>query len=85
MLLTNLPGNYLQSVISIIHVLKWFKAVSGLDINNEKTKIVKLGATRDSNIPWQGKFGFKWWDTFEILGIHYDLNIFNEVTELNIK
>ena len=58
--------------------------MSGLDINNDKTKVVKIGASRDSNIPWQGKFGFKWAETFEILGIHYNMKRFNEITELNI-
>ena len=75
----------LESIISIIRVLKWFKSVSGLDINKEKTKVVKLGASRDSSIPWQGKFGFNWSETFEILGIHYDmkkLNILQKIGEI---
>ena len=70
--------------LDFIRILKWFKSVSGLDINNDKTKVVKIGASRDSNIPWQGKFGFKWSETFEILGIHYNIKTFNEITELNI-
>ena len=61
-----------------------FVSVSGLDINNDKTKVVKIGASRDSNIPCQGKFGFKWSETFEILGIHYNIKKFSEITELNI-
>ena len=48
----------IQKVTNIIRVLNWFRDVSSLDINKEKTKVVKLGALRDSNIPWQGKFGF---------------------------
>ena len=75
----------LQTITSIIRVLKWFKSVSGLDINKEKTKVVKLGALRDSNIPWQGKFGFNWSNKFEILGIHYNMNKLNEITDLNIQ
>ena len=51
-----------QSKVSVICILKWFKSVSGLDINKEKTKVIKLGASRDSSIPWQGKFGFNWAD-----------------------
>ena len=74
----------LLSVSSVIRVLKWFKHISGLDINKEKTKVVKLGATRDSNIPWQGKFGFNWTDKFEILGIHYDMNDLGNISDLNI-
>ena len=75
----------LQSIINIICVLNWFKSVSGLDINKEKTKVVKLGASRDSNIPWQGKFGFNWSTKFEISGIHFDMNKLNEITDLNIQ
>ena len=75
----------IQTITNIVRVLKWFKSVSGLDINKEKTKVVKLGALRDSNIPWQGKFGFNWSNKFEILGIHYNMNKFNEITDLNIQ
>ena len=35
------------------------------------------------NIPWQGKFGFKWATTFEILGIYFDINRMGEITKLN--
>ena len=27
-----------QSIVSVIRILKWFKSVSGLDINKEKTR-----------------------------------------------
>ena len=74
-----------QTIVSVIRVLKWFKTVSGLDINKEKTKIVKLGATRGSSIPWQGKFGFNWADDLEILGIHYNMKKLHEITDLNIR
>ena len=33
----------LESVRNIIKVLCWFKHISGLEINNEKTKVVKIG------------------------------------------
>ena len=48
----------LESVRNIIKVLRWFKTISGLNVNNEKTKVVKIGASRGSSISWQGKFGF---------------------------
>ena len=72
------------SVKNIIKVLRWFKTISGLENNNEKTKVVKIGASRDSSISWQGNFGFKWTTTFEILGIHYDITKMGEITDLNI-
>ena len=56
-----------------------------LDINREKNKVVKIGASRGSSISWQGKFGFYWTTTFEILGIHYDITKMGEITELNIN
>ena len=74
-----------ESVVEVLRILKWFKSVSGLDINIEKTRVVKIGASRGSSIPWQGKFGFKWSTTFEILGIYYDVNRMNEITDLNIN
>ena len=74
-----------QTITNIIRVLNWFKDISGLDINKEKTKVVKLGALRGSNIKWQGKFGFYWSNKFEILGIHYDMTNLNAITDLNIR
>ena len=74
----------LESIISIILVLKWFKEVSALDINKEKREVVMVGALRDSSIPWQGMFGFNWSDTLGTLGIYYDIKKFNEITELDI-
>ena len=74
-----------ESVKNIIKVLRWFKTLSGLEINNDKTKVVKIGASRDGSISWQGNFGFKWTTTFEILGIHYDITKMGEITDLNIN
>ena len=47
---TLLVDEDLEPIINIIIVLKWFKTDSGLDINKEKPKIVKLGASRDSSV-----------------------------------
>ena len=74
-----------ESVRNIIRVLKWFKNISGLEINNDKTKVVKIVASRGSSISWQGKFGFNWTTTFEILGIYYDITKMGEITEININ
>ena len=41
-----------ESVCNIIRSLKWFKNISGLEINDEKTKVVKIGASRGSSISW---------------------------------
>ena len=65
-------------------VLKWLRYVSGLDLNKEKINDVKIWASRDRSIPWQGKVGFKWATTFAILGIYYGINRMGEITVLNI-
>ena len=78
-----LDGN-LSSLQFTVKILKWFEKVSGLAINNEKTKVVKLGALRDRSMHWQGKFGFEWTVSFEILGIHYNINDMENITKLNI-
>ena len=54
-----------DTVVEVLRILKWFKNVSGLDINKDKTNVVKLGATRGRSIPWQGKFGFRWATTLK--------------------
>ena len=63
---TLLLQNYMNSIVFVLKILKWFKHVSGLEINKEKTNIVKVRASRDRSIPWPVKFGFKWATTFEI-------------------
>ena len=43
----------------IIRILKWFENLSGLVINNDKTKVVKVGVSRDMSVPWWVKDSFK--------------------------
>ena len=74
----------LNSLNFTVRILKWFEKVSGLAINNEKTKVVKLGALRGRSIPWQGKYGFEWTNSFEILGITYNVEDMENITTLNI-
>ena len=74
----------LKSFNCAVKILKWSEKRSGLAINNNKTKVVKLGATRGRSIPWQGKFGFEWTSSFEILGIIYNVELMSEITKLNI-
>ena len=53
-----------------MRVLEWFRKVSGLAINIDKTDVVKIGALRDRSITWEGKFGLKWVTDFEVLEIN---------------
>ena len=74
----------INSLKYAVRILKWFENVSGLAINNEKTKVVKIGALRGRSIPWQGKYGFEWTSSFEILGITYNIEDMENITKTNI-
>ena len=66
-------------------ILRWFKNVSGLGINVDKTKAVKLGATRDRSLYWEGRYGMEWTNKFTVLGIDYYVNDMGEITSTNIE
>ena len=55
-----------------------------MKINNDKTNVVKVWALRANSIPWLGKSGFKWSNTFEILGIHHEITEMGEISKPNI-
>ena len=74
----------LNSFNYAVRILKWFERRSGLAINNDKTKVMTLGASRGRSIPWQGKYGLEWTTTFEILGIIYNMELMTEITKHNI-
>ena len=74
-----------ESLSGVMRVLEWFKKISGLGINKEKTKVIKIGPLRDRSITWEGKYGLKWTDDFGVLGISYNINNMGETTELNIS
>ena len=63
----------MKSIVFVLKILKWFKQVSGLEINKEKTNRGEIRASRDRRTHWQGKCGFKWANTVEILGIYFDI------------
>ena len=66
-------------------ILSWFKNISGLGINVDKTKAVKIGALRDRSLPWEGKYGIEWTDTFTVLGVEYNVNKMGDITNINIE
>ena len=74
-----------DSLRCVMDILRWFNRISGLDINKDKTKVIKIGASRDRRITWEGKFGLKWTHKFEVLGIHYDTFKLHDITTININ
>ena len=75
----------LEAIKRLMSILRWFKNVSGLGINVDKTKAVKLGATRDRSLYWEGRYGMEWTNKFTVLGINYDINDMGEIASTNIE
>ena len=44
---------------NVIRVLDWFKKISGLEVNRDKTKVIKIGAIRDRSITFEDSFGLE--------------------------
>ena len=75
----------LESLSGVIRVLDWFRKISGLEMNKDKTKVVKIGAIRDRSISLEGKFGLDWTEDFEVLGIKYRIRHMETITDDNIS
>ena len=75
----------LESLTGVIRVLDWFKKISGLEVNKDKTKVIKIGAIRDRSISLEGKFGLDWTTEFEVLGIKYRIKHMTTITDDNIS
>ena len=49
----------LNSLNYAVQILKCFEKVSGLAINNDKTKVVNIEASKGRSILWHNKHGFE--------------------------
>ena len=63
-----------EGLCGAMRVLEWFRKISGLAINKDKTSVMKIGALRGRSISWEGKFGLKWTTEFAVLGIKYNID-----------
>ena len=74
-----------ESFDSAFEVLDSFSAMSGLQINNEKTKIVWIGSRIGCNVRYMRDRNFIWDPgTFDILGITFSVKM-EEIVNLNFK
>ena len=78
-------GGDKESLCGVMRVLEWFRKVSGLAINKDKTSVIIIGALRGRSVSWEGKFGLKWTTEFEVLGIKYDIDRMATITDDNIS
>ena len=60
-----------------------FQKISGLKVNTEKTKVVKVGMKGD-NRKTCNDLNLEWTQTFTSLGITYDIQNMKEITDQNI-
>ena len=59
--------------------------MSGLGINVDKTKAVKIGVLRDRSLKWEGKCRMEWTNKFTVLGIDYNVDAMGDITTLNVE
>ena len=46
-------GGDRESLCGVMRVLEWFRKVSGLAINRDKTSVITIGALRGRSISWE--------------------------------
>ena len=68
-----------------ISILKEYEHISGLKVNKEKTKFVKIGAWRYNSDILCNDLKLDWTQEFTSLGITYDKRNFHKITDINIE
>ena len=66
-------------------ILEEFHQISGLKINVDKTKVIKFEADRDSRNILCPDLKLIWTNKFTSLGIYYNIDQLENITELNIE
>ena len=54
-------------------------------VNKDKTSVIKIGALRGRSVSWEGKFGLKWTTEFEVLGIKYNIDSMETISDDNVS
>ena len=54
-------------------------------MNRDKTKVIKIGASRDRSIPWEGKCDLTWSTSSEVLGIIHNTDTLSDIREQNLR
>ena len=63
------------SLENTIKVLKFYAEISGLKINLDKTKVIWIGANKQSPVRFCPDYGLSWDDKFTLLGIKFSVNL----------
>ena len=73
-----------RNLRAALDALQEFRKMSGLKIKIEKTKIIKIGEWGDSRISYCKERDLIWTAKFTSLGIIFDANNLQDITEINI-
>ena len=68
-----------------LSILNWFYQISGLKINIQKTKVIKLGPIRETDRRFCRENDLEWVSEFVALGIKYDVNNMQNITIMNME
>ena len=72
----------LKAALKILH---WFHQNSGLEININKTKVIRIGPIRETDRYFCRENDLEWVHVFVALGIEYNVLDLQGITELNIN
>ena len=74
-----------KNLMAALSALQEFEEISGLKINIEKTKIIKIGVWGDSRINFCKGKNLIWTTEFTSLGILFNIDKMTEITEINME
>ena len=61
-----------KNLLMMKRIFEDFAALSGLEINEGKTKVIRIGDKLDNKIPLTNKVKFKYETNFKLLGVNID-------------
>ena len=67
-----------------MEILRWFNKISGLDINQDKTRVIEIGPSWDRRIKLEGEFGLEWSYSFDVPDIHYNVYRLSEIIDIDL-
>ena len=66
-------------------ILSEFELISGLKVNKEKTKVIKIGKWGDNRTILCRDLNLEWTQKFDCLGISYDIGNMERISDMNIE
>ena len=73
-----------HNLSAALDALRIFQCISGLKVNIEKTKIIKIGVWGDSSDKFCLERNLIWTNEFVSLGITFDVDNMEKITDINI-